>query len=247
MALAIDGSSPASFSTASTVSITSSSFTPPSGSLIAVLFAGNSTASSDSSIASITNTGTATTWSRRARKNNNASSDGGVGQPGGAEIWSATAPGGAITVTITGVGTGAGTDKWAAILVFTGADTTTFPIITAANASGLPSATLASCLAGSYVVAVACDWNQAGLGTAGSGQTIVAEYNNTGQISSHSWRTTSTLSANGSQTMNLTAPSAEDYNECVMEVRDSGGAAAPTVVNLWPITGSSIRKRMLRG
>lgn len=227
MPLAIDASSPVAFSSPTAASITSASFTPPSGSLILVLFGGNNSGATDISIASITNTGTAATWTRRARKNRNAGSDGGIGQEGGAEIWTAPAPGGAITVTINGVGTGSGTDKWAQIQVLTGQDATTLPIAAASSNSGLPSATINSCLAGSHVFAVSSDWAQAGLGTAGSGQTIISEYNLAGQISMHAWRTTSVLGAGGNQTMNLTAPSGQDYNMCAIEIRAAADPPAP--------------------
>lgn len=230
MALAIDASSPVAFSTASAASITSASFTPPSGSLITISYMGNGTTSQDVSVSSVTNTGTAITWARRARKNKNASSDGGAGQEGGAEIWTGLGNGGAITVTVTGVGSGSGFDKFASIRVFTGADTSTFNIAAGSSASGLPSVALSGCQSGSYVIAMASDWAQKGNGTAGTGQTIVAEYNLTGFISGHSWRTTNVLSGAGSQTMNLTAPSAEQYNMVVLEVRDAsvggGGATA---------------------
>lgn len=223
MALAIDASTPAEFSTATTLSITSASFTPPAGSLLVVLYGANGGSSQDVSIASISNTGTGFTWARRARKNKNAASNGGAGEPGGAEIWTAVATvSQSMTVTVTGVDTGSGRDKWAKIVVLTGADTNTLTNVGAAsNGSGLPSVALTGCVAGSYVFAAASDWAQAGNCTPGTAQTLIDEYDNAGQISIHGWRTTNTLAAAGSQTMNLTAPSGEDYNMVVLEVRAS--------------------------
>jgi hypothetical protein len=191
--------------------------------------ANNGTAAQDTSITSVTNTGTAATWTRRARKNNNASSTGGAGTDGGAEIWTATAPGGAVTVTANGLNTGAGYEKSLKMTVYTGADTTALTNVAGAtSASGLPSVALAGCLAGSDVVAMASDWNQAGLGTAGTGQTLSTgdEMNVAGQITTHAWQLTSFLASGGSQTMNLTAQPAEKYNLVVLEIRASSGVAA---------------------
>jgi hypothetical protein len=222
VALAIDGSTPAIASTATATTVTTASFTPPSGSVVVLLIGTNAGATQDTSITGVTNTGTAITWTRRARKNENAASDGGAGTNGGTEIWTGLGNGGAITITATGPFSGSSCDKTLQAVVLTGADTALVThIVTAASASGLPSAILTSCTAGSYVFAVSSDWSQAGLGTVDSTQTIITEYNNTGQITVHNWRTVAVLAASGSQTMNLTAPSAENYNLCVIEILDA--------------------------
>ena len=155
MALAIDASTPA-IATGTTTAITTASFTPPNGSAIVILFGSNSQTAGDTSITSITNTGIAITWTRRARKNKNASSDGGAGVDGGAEIWTGVGTGGAITVTVSGLGSGATHEKALQAVVLTGADTTTLTHIAAgSSSSGLPSVALTSCVAGSYVFAAA--------------------------------------------------------------------------------------------
>lgn len=225
--LAIDASSPAAF-TGTALAITSAAFTPPDGSLVVVSYAANGTTNQDLTITSITNTGAAITWTRRARKNKNAGSDGGAGEPGGAEIWTGVGTGGAITVTVNGVDTGSGSEKFGSIRVVTGQDGSTFPIAVASAASGLPSVARSGCLAGSHVLAVASDWNQSGLGTAGTGQTMIAESNISGMMTMHAWRTTNTLPADGAQTMNLTAPSGQDYNLCALEIRAATSAATAT-------------------
>jgi len=232
MALAIDASTPA-IATGTTTAITTASFTPPNGSAIVILFGSNSQAAGDTSITSITNTGTAITWTRRARKNKNASSDGGAGVDGGAEIWTGVGTGGAITVTVNGLGSGTTHEKAVQAVVLTGADTTAFTNIAAtSSSSGLPSSTVAGCSTGSYVYAAASDWNAAGAGTAGSGQTIVSESIVAGQISIHFWRTTNTLSGAGSQAMNLTAPSAQQYDEVAIEIKATASATVPPPSNV---------------
>jgi hypothetical protein len=223
VALAIDASTPAK-TTGTTLALTTASFTPPSGSLVLINFGSNNIGTTDVSIASVTNTGTAITWSRWARKNKNAGSDGGAGQEGGAEIWAGEGTGGAITITVTGVGTGVGAEKMVDVIVFTGAVLTVGNKGNGSNNAGTVTCNVTGCSAGSHVVASASDWSQAGLGTAGSGQTIVNEHDVAGQISLHTWRTTSVLGSAGTQTMNLTAPATQDFNLVAVEVVDSGGA-----------------------
>jgi hypothetical protein len=225
VALAIDASTPAK-ATGTGTAVTTASFTPPNGSLVVLEFGSNNTsAGADTSISSVTNTGTAITWTRRVRKNTNVGSTGGAGTAGGSEIWTGVGNGGAITVTANGVGSGVGFEKMLKAMVFTGADTTTFNVTAASSTTLLPTVALASCLAGSYVLAMSSDWAQKGLGTAGTAQTIVDESDVSGQITLHAWRTTAVLGGAGSQTMNLTAVTGQNWNLCVLEVRDSGGGA----------------------
>ncbi len=243
MALAIDASTPAK-ATGTGTAITTVSFTPPNGSLVLLGFGSNNTSvGTDTSISSVTNTGTAITWTRRARKNTNASSTGGAGTAGGAEIWTGVGNGGAITVTANGVGSGVGFEKYLQPVVLTSADTTSLANVTAAfSTSGTVTLTLASCLAGSYVFSFSSDWAQKGLITSiGSGQTVISEHDVTGQITIHGWRTTSVLGAGGSQTMNIVTPTAQQFNQVAIEIRDSGGAAAARLATATPNRARLIR------
>lgn len=230
MALAIDGSTPAKATSTNQTCVTAS-FTPPAGALLIVLYGENEpSGTADASLTSVTNSGTALSWSRLARKNKNAASNGGAGTAASAEIWGAVVgSSAAMTVTTTSLisATGLGHEKMSKVIVLTGADTASLTNVNAAsNASGLPSVVVASCLAGSHVLAVSSDWAQAGLGTAGTAQSIIDEQNVAGQITIHAWRTTSVLSGAGSQTMNLTAPAAENYNLCAIEIRDASAVVA---------------------
>jgi hypothetical protein len=229
--VAIDASLPA-LATGTAQATTTASFSPPANTLLVAYFAANNPSpGADCSLSGVTSS-PSLTWTRRARKSTNAASDGGAGTAGAADIWTAPyAAGGAITVTATSVDatTGAGHEKALQVVPYTGADTTALTnIITATSTSGLPSATLPGCSAGSLAGAISSDWAQAGLGTAGTGQTIVSESNIAGQMTMHIWRTTTTLASSGSQTMNLTAPAAEQYNMCAIEIKDSGGGGGPT-------------------
>lgn len=236
MVVAIDASTPAK-ATGTTNTITTASFTPPNGSLILVMYGTNDAGTGLTDIAAITNTGTAITWGRLVRQSRSASSISGVGQEGGAEIWSGVGTGGAITVTVDGEGTGsgAGNEQLVKCVVLTGAVTTPTNFGGANLNSGLPSATVAGCLAGSFVFAASSDWSAGGLGTAGTAQTIVDEHNVAGQVTLHTWRTTAVLAGAGSQTMNLTAPAGQDYNLVAVEVRDASPAASlPPIIVLAP-------------
>ncbi|GAB3884675.1 hypothetical protein [Terrabacter terrigena] len=225
MALALDASAPAAVTIAAAGQPTTASFTPPSGSLLVVLYsAGDTLGGTDESITSITNTGTAITWTRRVRKNRNAASDGGASTvDGGAEIWTGVGNGTAITVTVNGV---SGDVRLMKVMVLTGADTSSLANTAAlAAANSTPSLTVPSCLVGSYVFAASSDQRNRGAGTAGTGQTIIAEQ--ASATTNHQWRTTNTLASAGSQTMNLTAPTGQDYDLVALEVRAGAASSAP--------------------
>ncbi len=233
MAVLLDASTPAK-ATGTATTVTTLSFTPPSGSLITLCYMANDgTGTTDVKASAMANTGTAITWARTVSKGLWTGSLGGAGQPGVSEIWTGVGTGGAITCTATGVGTGTGSEKMLKALVWTGADTTTFNVAAAASPSTagvFPSATLASALAGSFGLAASSDWAQKGLGTAGTGQTMVDENNVSGQITEHVWRTTSALGSSGNQTMNQTAPTLQQFNIVALEIRAaSGTATAPRI------------------
>jgi hypothetical protein len=228
--LAIDPSTPALVSNSANTQLTSASFTPPAGSLILLLLgADNPTAGQDASYSTPTNTGTPITWTRRARKNTNAASTGGAGTDAGAEIWSGVGNGTAITVTVDRalviVG---GNNKAMQVLVLTDADTSNLDnVVASSSTSGLPTATLTGNNQYSMIIAASSDWTAGGNATAGSGQTFISQEHVASQTSFHFWRTTDLLAAAGSQTMNLTAPSGQQYNEVVLEVRNTGTPPLP--------------------
>lgn len=220
MAIAFDASTPALVSGA-TASVTSGSFTPPAGALLIVMVASNTPNGGDGRYTTVTNTGAAVTWTRGPSKTRNASSTGGTSTSNGgsAEIWTGVAAGGAMTVTSTnGQSTVGSCEKSMFIQVLTGADSTALTnFIAASSTSGVPSVNLTT-LAGSICFASSSDWAQKGLGTAGTNQTILAEYNPSGLVTNHHWRNTAVTTA-GTTTINLTAPGLEDFNVVAMEVR----------------------------
>lgn len=211
--------------------LTSGSFTPSANALLACCVVENPDTAGDDP--SVTITGGSLTWTRRARKNKNASSDGGAGTDGGAEIWTAVtgASPGSMTVTATSVNNFTTTHHLQLVLsvieVTDGGGSVPVPasIGTGTSASGAPTANV-SVSTGSYVLAVVSDWSaNTGAVTYGSGQTSIRDGSLAGQVAWHFWRTTSTTSA-GTQTMNMTAPNTQQYNECALEVQPPAGGAA---------------------
>jgi hypothetical protein len=232
VALAIDGSTPAK-ATGSTTAISTAAFSPPANSQLVAYVARNVGFHNFNADGTVSSTG-GLSWSLAGRKSVNASSIGGAGTDGCVEIWTAyasTAPG-SMTVTDTrGDGlSGSGAEHILKVEVYTGAETGWAGAISAAfSASGLPSVNDTTTRANSWVFAVSSDWSAGGLGTVGSGQTMIDEDNVTGQYSAHIWRQTSTTASSGSSvTMNLTAPSGQQYNELAIEIREPVSAASTT-------------------
>lgn len=233
MVLAIDGTTPAKV-TGTTAAITSAAFSPPAGSVLWAFVARNGPSAGNDD-GTVSSTG-GLSWSLAGRKSTNAGSTNGAGTEACVEIWrayAATAPG-SITVTDTRADGAGGTDRQhiLKVLVITGAEPVWAGAITGtSSASGLPSASVTTTRASSWVFAVASDWAQAGLGTAGASQTIIDEDDVAGQYSAHIWRQDATTPASGtSVTMNLTAPAAEQYNELAIEVREPADGWAPPVL-----------------
>lgn len=230
MALAIDASSPSPVLTGSNTVNTTASFSPPADSFFVLLIAGYGN-SSDSIVASVS--GGSLGWTRQVFKSINAGSTGGAGQIGSAEIWtaySASAPG-SMTVSITpNASAGAGWELNTKTMVLTGSEGATFTglVGAASSASGIPTKTLVGVTAGSYVFAVSSDANYTDFGTVGTAQTLIFS---TGGPS-HAWRTTGTTSA-GNRTVNLTAPPAQMYNICALEVKAATGGSGGGNVTAW--------------
>jgi hypothetical protein len=232
VALAIDASTPAKV-TGTTAAIVTSSFSPPAASMLVAFVARNGPASNNDD-GTVSSTG-GLTWALAGRKSKTVTSTGGAGTEACAEIWvayAATAPG-SITVTDTRADAATGSDRQHILkpVVVTGDEVTWAGAIAAAfSASGLPSVSLSTTQPSSWVLGVSSDWSAAGLGTVGSGQTMIDEDNVVGQYSAHIWRQTSTTPASGtSVTMNLTAPSAEQFNQLAIELREQlSTSAAPS-------------------
>lgn len=211
MALAIDAVSPLIVE-ANAPSLTTATFTAPANSKLVAFTSMNSTGGATTT--TVTSTGSLT-WTLRKRQNV---------QDGTAEIWTTdNTTSQSITVTSTQSVT---TQGHLVVMVFTGSETG-FTGVTAgaSNSSGLPTTgSMTTLTVGSYVLAVASDWTAGGLGTYGTGQTNIDEFHTAAQYTSHVWRTTAVLTGT-TQTMNLTAPAAQNYNIAAIEIKEAAGAA----------------------
>lgn len=220
MVLALDASSPAAVHSF-TGTITTAAFSPPSDSFLLACVVDNSNAGvpADSSVS-----GGGLTWAVLAKKTLDSASYGGAGTEGGVYLWwayAAAAPG-SITVSDARSGGGGGWNHLLRVLVFTGAEQSPAGAIAAASSSsGLPSASLITTADNSWVWAESSDWAAAGLGTVGSGQTMDSEDDVGGQYSAHVWgQTATTVVAGTSVTCNLTAPTGQQFDMLVYEVRE---------------------------
>ena len=223
MALAIDPSTPA-ITSGSTAAIASAAFTTPANVLLVALVG------RDSASAGVDATGTVSgaglTWTLAGRKSAVGATGqvaGGTAQPGCAEIWWAYSSTALTSVTVTDTRAGGPDDHAIQVMVITGAESTWGGAIAANGAaSGLPTATLTTTAANSWVMACSTDWSAGGNATAGSGQTIISQFHLASQISIHFWRRTATTPTSGtSVTCNLTAPSGQQYDMLALEIREA--------------------------
>lgn len=211
MALAIDASSPALATVTGTqTTVTTASFTPPAGSQLWAGSVANMT--STGGTFSVASTPTLGAFTQQVLTNTQ--------EAPAAWHYANVVTSQSYTVTSTRAGGGAATNGFALyVVVVTGQETTPGGATATNNSnSGLPSQTIATTRSGSLILANVGDWSQSGLGTAGTSQTILAESNLAGQYTSHYWRYNGFPTV-ATYTINLTAPSAEDYNLSVVEIR----------------------------
>lgn len=116
MAIAIDASSPALVSGASSTQ-TTASFSPPGGTLLVACAAFEALSTANATI-TLSNTGTALTWTQRARRDGNDSG----GNQGIAAIYTAPNFGGQSGITVSAVSSKSGDAGGLKVFVVTGAD-----------------------------------------------------------------------------------------------------------------------------
>jgi hypothetical protein len=210
VAVALDASTPVAVygDTASNVAITTASFTPPSGSIVAaILISGDSGQTH----------GTPTGLTFTSRVNSGPASNTRV------SIWTATGAGSAITV---GSGTFAGpsTARGLVVAVFTGAQLAGTPATHSVTGSGAPTDTITTVAANSVVLWVGGDWSQqTGTPTYRSSATQITYKTLTGQYTGY-FAYQAAASA-GSQTYGVSVPGGQTYNLAAIEIQDSGGGA----------------------
>lgn len=217
MPLAIDASSPNLATITNTgAAVTTASFTPPAGSRLwaGVVFNG----SAGGSTITMSATPTLGAWNQAVATNTQESP--------AFWYWVNCPTSQAQTVTATRTDT---TNRGMSLYVrvITGGETTPGGATATNNSnSGTPSQSITTTRDGSLILAAVGDWAQAGLGTAGTSQTILAEHNLAGDYTSHFWRYDD-FPVVGTYTINLTAPGSEDYNLSVVEIRAAAIPRAP--------------------
>ncbi len=237
MALSIDtGTVTDVLSTSSTVN-TSASFTAPANSRLVVCVTTNAPTAIEASTQSCT--GGSLTWTRRALK----SKDNNSGQAGtSAEIWEAwNASSQSMTVSVT-PNASAGTTNWEVrtkVCICTGDEGATFTgaITTTSNGSGLASASVTTA-ANSLLLAAVGDWAHSNPPTVdsftgGTGTTVITFAEDIQYLSGF-FISTSPTSA-GTSTLSTTAPSAQNYNMAMIEIKaaSGGGGGGNTATVAW--------------
>lgn len=230
MALAIDASSPAMASSATSLTITTAAFTTPTDVFLLALVGRNGINATDDDTGTVSGAGL--TWTLAGRKSQVGAGQiaGGTGQPGCAEVWWAYSASALTAQTVSDARGANGAQHHALqVMVLTGAETTWGGAIGATGANGaLPSLATATTAANAWMFSVVSDWAATGTSTVGSGQTRINDYSVSTQITVRFWRQTAATTTSGtSVTENLTAPSAEQYNMLNVEVRPVAGAVTP--------------------
>jgi hypothetical protein len=237
VALAIDGSSPAIATQANgtVATVTTASFTPPAGSTLLILWAGDA-AGAPSAPTITDNLGVHLTYTRTDWQSI-ADSPTAHGQ---AAAW--TAPVGtsaAMTVTVTSGSASGERCAAMAVLVITGADA-----VTPVGAHGKSGSLSAAAIAQNYTAAATSGWgfvgdndfDQVGAQTAGTGCTLIGSANVSTAITYGFVRRTSADDVNGgSNTLNVTLPGTSTnlswvYVEIVPATGSSGLAGPPPLV-----------------
>jgi hypothetical protein len=202
--------------------VTTDAFTPSANArLLAIVQLNNDTTSSVPSVVSVTTAGLV--WSRKVWKNKDAGSQGGAGTDGGVEIWETTtgaAPGSMTVAAATQRSAGGNVEAIISIVEITDSSGQV-PVIgnvsASFSASGLPTVSVTT-EAGSFAIAAASDWSAGGTGTYATGTTRIADGTRATQISWRVMRSTNPTAA-GVTTLSMTAPSGQQYNAVIVEVR----------------------------
>ncbi len=202
MALAIDGSTPAVF-TSTSGTATSASFNPPAGSILLVFFSGNSNSGANPSAPTITdNLGAHLTYTRHVWRSR---ADGSPVVNGHAAVWTASVTtGGSMTVSVTQ----AISELACTVIVLTGQHSST-PVgaiggAGSASASSISQSYTAQATGGWGFIGV-CDWDALGSMSIGGSCTMIGTGDvGSGQISYGFGRRTSADDSNGaSNSLNI--------------------------------------------
>jgi hypothetical protein len=179
---------------------------------------------------SATVSGAGLTWSLAKRTNQ---------QPGTSEVWTAFAPSKLTNVTVSSVPSQTGFFQSLTVVAFTGA-AATGATASAFATSGVPTVSLATTAAGSWVYGVGFDYSGAINRTVGSGQVIVHQIAKNGAGTAWVQSTSAVTASSGTVvTLNDTAPTGDAFLFTAVEVTAATQAAAPTQLASAPLSAAS--------
>jgi hypothetical protein len=229
VAIMQDASTPAGVqqTVATTVALTTASFTAPANAVLVASWQGNSQAGNPTD-PTISDTG-GLVWTSLGLR------DGGTGNSGQASMWrAATSSSAARTVTVNNNATSGNRQARLKVLVLTGVDTTA-PVVASSTGSdstgALDSLTVTTGVANSWVVGSVSDWdvNSTTL-TAAAGTTISDSGSPGSAINGATLRNTTPGASGSSVSLGLTSPTSTAWNFVVAEFRPAAGGtnATPT-------------------
>lgn len=231
MAVAIDASSPAKVTGVGGTRTTVAFTTPANVMLVAAIISNGG--GSGSTAFTHTVSGAGLTWTKRVERP--ATGPPAANGSSYSTMWTATSATALTSVTVSdttaGGGTGTGRECMLKVFVLTGAETS-FTGATNGNASttGTPTASLTPLSIGSLLLAASADWAAVGPAltsyTPSTGQTADAQDWVSGQYGGAVWHQTALTASLASATLNLSGPSGENWQECVLEVRPTGAVTA---------------------
>ena len=194
---------------------TTPAFSTSAAGEVLLAFAASDGPTTGANTQSLTVSGAGLTWTRVQRA---------ATQRGVAEIWTATAPAALTNATVTSTQSvtsvlGAPVNQSLTVVTFTGASGVGASNI-GSGASGAPAVSLAAQAAGSLVYAVGNDFDQAIARTIPAGQTKVHEF--FAPTGDTFWVQTAngpTSAAGATVTLNATAPTADQWNFAIVELK----------------------------
>lgn len=231
MAITEDASSPATISSNSATTVTTASFSPPSGSLLVAMCAGNSTSAGLGSM-TVSDSGSHT-WTLWIRANSTPSGIGG----GSAQIfytYLSSAPG---SITVTGTqsaNTFNGTLLTVKVLDGASSTQTGATNKTSSTTAVAPTVSLTTTTTGSYVYGAMIDASNNDTLTANSNTTIITQdVDSTNGDTYASFKAASATGTPGATTFGFTAPSTCITNLVVAEILPAALGPADLVPSLF--------------
>jgi hypothetical protein len=235
--IAIDGFVKTHQSTASSTITSGTLSTTSSNDLLVAFITSDGPDTAGGQAFSSVTSGGGLSWTLRERTNS---------QPGTAEIWQAVASSPLTNVSVTATRTTGSYGGTIAVVAFSGAGTSiNGAVASGSGTTGMPTATLTTTQAGSWVWGVGNDWDNAISRTVGSNQTRFDEY--LAPVGDTYWVQSQNSAGNPANTqvaINDTAPATDHFElslvEIVPAVADTAPPTTPTHVAAQVVSSSQV-------